>query len=524
MTLVSSLNIATEALAVSQAAITVVSNNIANVDTEGYSKLRVNQASLGSTYNTINSSPIIEADTMRGVTLESITRYSNSYLRNYYWDENSTQSYLDQYSTVASNIQNLTNELKDGGLSDALSTFYEAANTLSNSPSDITARTHYVSAAQNLCSVFNNMSDKISDIQTNLIGTPGNSDSSEIASQVKDVNSLFDQLANVNSSIIKMKNSDGTSASSLLDKRDAIVGKITNLMNVTVNENANGTVSLSTGGYTLVNGAQVAGYLNETYPNSSGVDIKLVDPKDSTKTIGNLTSSITGGSIGAILDVCGNDSSQLNVNGVLSDLDAMANSFASVMNAIQTQTNYPSGTSTPMCMNPAGTALQVSGTTNYLFVNSSSATTSAAGITAANIGVNSALVTDPYLVAAARVANPAATGATTQVGNNSNMTLVSAARTDSSYFSSTAIGSHTLESYLSTTVADVGSKKESIDNNLKTQSSVVDQITSNLQSQTGVSLDEELTDLIKYQRAYEAAARVFSTTNSLLDEMVNLGK
>lgn len=525
MSLISSLNIATEALAVSQAAITVVSNNIANVDTEGYSKLRVNQEALIGTYNSINNSPILEAESMRGVSIQSITRYSNSYLQNYYWNENSTSSYYNQYSTIASNIEDLTNELQDGGLSDALSTFYEAVNTLSNNASDITARTNYATAAENLCSVFNSMSAKISNIQTTLVGTPGNTSSSELASNVNDVNNLLDQLAKVNYNIVRTNGDDDVSSAGLLDQRDSIVSKISSLINVTTTENKNGTVSLSMGNYTLVNGAQLAGHLSESYPNTTtGVRINLVDPENPTKTLGDVTNNVTAGSIAAILDSCGTDNTKLNVNGVLNDLNAMANSFASVMNAIQTQTNYPSGTSTPMCMNSTGTALQISGATNYLFVNKDSATTSAAGITAANIAVNSAITTDPFLVAAARVANPAATGATTQIGNNSNMTIVLDARTNSSYFSSTAIGNNTVEKYLSNSVTDVGTQKENIDNNAKSQSKVLDEIQTKLQSDVGVNLNEELTDLIKYQRAYEAAARVFSTCNSLLEEMVNLGR
>lgn len=523
MSLTSSMNIAQEALSVAQAAITVVSNNIANVDTPGYSKLRADQATVVNVFKKAGDSAVLEAESLSGVTLAAVTRYSNTCMESYYWDESSTGSYLSQYSSIASNIQDLVNELHDTGLSKALSDFYTAANSLSNTPGDYTARQNYVSKAQNVCAIFNTMSSNLTGIQKNLVGTAATTESSEIATQVGEVNNLLDQLATVNESIIKTNNGT-TSAASLLDQRDTLVAKMALLMPVKTTENPNGTMDVSLGSNKLVDGLNVIGHLNVANSIVSGnitTTVSIINPENPSITlVSDVNSQLTGGSIGAILDSCGTGSTKLTISGVLKSVDAMASEFATVLNAIQTQVDYHGTTGTPMCIDKTTLKLTTSGATNYLLVNS--ATNTSAGITAANISVNSAVTTDPYLVAAARVNTVTNPTYQNDTGNNSNMTLVKNARTDASYY--TNLGGTTIESYLAAEVADVGSDVENIDTKLKTQTLVQKEIQTKLTAATGVNLDEELADMIKYQQAYQAAARVFSTCNDLLDTLVNLGK
>lgn len=520
MTLVSSMNMAQQALAVNQSALTVVSNNIANMDTDGYSKLRVNLGSLSSTYDSPSQSPLLKANSYNGVTIENIKRYSNSYLQGYYDQENSSQSYLDKYSSIASDLQSITTQLNDTGLSTALSKFYTAVNTLNKDPSDITARTNYVSAAQTLCAVFNSTSGSLSTLQKTLVGDVSSNSASEIVSETANLNSLIDQLGDVNQNIVKTNTTDGTSSSSLLDKRDLLITQISSLANVTTKENKDGTMSVYLGNTKLVDDTQVVGHLNMT--NSTDVSGNLVvtasvvDPKNSAVVLNaNVNSDLTGGSISAIMDACGTDPNKLTISGILGNLDNMASEFSTVINSIQLNADYPVVNGTPMCIDSATMKLTTS--TTSMFVDSSTGLTT--GITAANISVNSAIISDPYKVAAARLTD---TTQINDVGNNSNVTLITAARSDSSYY--TTLGSVTPEEYLANTASTAGARISNINSNLATQTSVLDAIKTKLSAQTGVNMDEELTDMIKYQRAYQAAARVFSACSDLLDTLVNLGK
>lgn len=528
MSITSSMNIAQEALTVSQAAITTVSNNIANVDTPGYSKLRVNQSTVVDAASLKGDSAIIEANSLSGVQLDNIQRYSDSSTQGYYWQENSANSYLNEYLTAASSIEDLTNELNNTGLSTALSKFYTAASTLNQNASDITARQNFVSAAQNVCSQFNSMSKSLSDIQKSLVGDMISNSSSEISDEVESVNNILDQLVSVNADIIKtnsgsVASTEGiTSSAALLDKRDSLVTKLTSLIPVTTQENSNGTMTIFMGDYHLIDGASLSDHLSVA--NSTDVSgnlvttVSLIDPDTGATKAANVNSEITSGSIGAILDVTGTDPNKLNVSGVTGELNTMASQFASILNTIQTDT---SGTTTPLTMSSA-TQLDIVNPPPNLIVNSTAATvaTETTGITAANIAVKSTVASNPYLIAAARVKTTDVATSANAVGNNSNSTLIVNSQT-TTY---AGLGNTTLSGYLSNMSANVGTEVSTIKDNAKTQASVLAQVQSKLSSSTGVNLDEELTDLIKYQRSYQAAARIFSTCNDLLDTLMNLGR
>lgn len=534
MSLTSSMSIAQQALAVNQAAITVTSNNIANIDTDSYSKQRVNLDSVVNYTKTNNC--VAEANTLGGVQIANIQRYSDAATQSYYWQENSTSTYLNKSSNVASNVNTLMNELKTTGLSTALSNFYSAADALNNTPKDYTARQSYVSAASAVCGVFNNISTNLTNIKTSLVGDasiPSSIQSSEIASDINSVNSLLSQLAQTNEDIVKTNTADSSSAA-LLDKRDTLVTQLTALMPINAKEQSNGTISVSLGSYSLVEGGSIKGSLNVSYQdldNNSATTgtlvVDIVDPNDSTLTLhADVTSELNDGVIGAIIDLTGSDSTKFTLKGVQDDLDAMASTFASALNAIQTdsQTTTTGGVTTTtyaMCLNSTGTALQSSA--DYAMFKSSDSTTTT--INASNISVNKDIVKNANYVAAARTTGTNVAGVITPtdptaVGNNSNVTQISQTRTNTY----TTLGGATIESYLASSVAEVGSDVSNINSKTTNQTLVLKQISTKLESATGVNLEEELTDMIKFQRAYQAAARIFSVCSELTGELVNLGK
>lgn len=520
MSLVSSLSIAQQALSVNQAALSVISNNIANVDNKNYSKLSVNLEDVVN-YTKLTDSATQESNTLNGVKLAKITRSSNDYLETYYRGENSTNSYYKEYSTIASSIEGVMNELNDTGLSDALSKFYDAAGALSDDPTDVTARQNYLSCAENVCSVFNSVYESLQTQQTDLVGeynVKGSCDTAEIGTSIEEVNNLLDHIAEVNKSIVQT-NSTGSSASAMLDTRDSLLEELSTYMPINTTINDNGTADVSLGNYSLVRGSSVKGHLDVTNVGATSdapVSINIVDPEDSTTTLyPSVEDNIDSGSIGAILTVTGaSTSSDLTVNSVIANVNLLASTFASTLNSIQSGSITSGGTTTyAMCLNSTYTATQQSN--ESLFLNSDTSTT--AGITAENISINSNLKNNLYLIAAARSTS---TTSSSNIGDNSNMTLVAATQTNTN----ATLGNQTFSNYLASEVASIGSTSESLSNSLETQGDVLDSIQSQISSQTGVNLDEELGELIKFQQAYQAAARVFSVCSSLMEELMNLGK
>lgn len=529
MSLISSFNIARAGLTASQAALTVVSNNIANVDNPDYSKLTVNLSDVIT--NASSSNVIQEANALSGVQVAKITRSTDDYLQSYYREQSTTYSYLNKYDSLASNVETVMNELQDTGLSSALTAFNSAVTALNNDPSSSSARENFISTAQNLCSVFNNTYASLTSIQQSLVGDytkVGSIDSSQIASSVNDVNSLLDQLSEVNGNIIQTSSANITS-SALLDQRDSLLAKLTNIIPATIEENKNGTVKISLAGRELMAGSTVTGYLQAvsgTPPTTDEAVINVVGSDKITVTASNINSSIDSGSMGAILAIAGSDPAKFTINGTISDLNTLASSFANILNTIQCGDPNGDGSQAMRLSTNAVTGVKTlvdSSATNYLFVTSDpTAATPITGITAGNISVSSALIANTDLIAAGRLtaAQHTAGGYANDIGNNSNSTLM----VNSATQTYGTLGNQTISGYLSTTVSNIGTKVSNLDASLKTQKSITDEVKSRLTSVKGVDIEEELTDMIKYQKAYQASARVFSTCNELMDTLLNLGK
>lgn len=513
MSLISSLSIAQQALAVNQAAITVCANNIANADNENYSKLRVNLSGVVN-YTKLSGEANQQANTLGGVQISDIERYSNEYLESYYRSENSQYSYLSEYTTAAGQIADMMNELQDTGLSEALSNFYDAADSLADDPTDVTLRQNYLSCAETVCTVFNSINTSLSGLQESLVGDTdyiNSCDSSQIGTEIDTVNSLLDQIAEVNKSI-KKTNATDTSSTSLLDKRDELLTELSSYIPINTEIAANGTVEVSLGTYDLVAGATVTGYFDVTTGTAAEPAVINIVDENGTRRYSDINDKIDSGSVGAILDICGTDSTKLTISGVIGSLDKLASAFATTLNSIQAGSITQSGTTTyAMCLTSNYQTLTLS--SQPLFDTSDGG----ASFTAANISINSTLENNLNLIAVGR----SSTGVnSSDVGNNSNMTMVSNSRNAIN----PTLGSETFEGYLSTTVSGIGTDVAELESDLKTESSVLKEISSKLSSETGVSLDEELGDLIKYQQAYQAAARVFSTCSDLLSELINLGR
>ena len=184
------MNLSQQALLVNQAAISVVSNNISNVNTDGYSRQRVNLTP-GVNYTPTGGSTLNQAYSTSGVEIASIERYADAYLQSYYRQQNSTESYLNEYAQVAANVEGLTNELKGAGLESAFTKFYESAQTLSLNPQDAIARQNYMQQAQTVALQFNDLAGNITDIRSSLVGdvsVPGSLAASEIFGMVSDTN------------------------------------------------------------------------------------------------------------------------------------------------------------------------------------------------------------------------------------------------------------------------------------------------------------------------------------------------
>ena len=163
MTINKAMNIALTGLNANQAALNVVSHNIANINTEGYRRQTVHFAEMRTPI--YDNSVRGQIASLAGVRIDGITTASNDYLNNYYRLQNSIYEGLQAGADALGGIANLLDELKDSALGDSLNEFFNAANALNQNPTDYSLRVNFVERAKAVANKFNATSKNLSKIE-----------------------------------------------------------------------------------------------------------------------------------------------------------------------------------------------------------------------------------------------------------------------------------------------------------------------------------------------------------------------
>ena len=154
MNLLSSLNISAGALSVNEKAISVVSHNVSNMNTEGYHKQRVNLEARNIA-GQIGDNPNNQVRANGGVKIANVMRYNDDYLNNYYRQQLSEKNKLEQQLGNLDGLAKIFDDLEGQGIDGALGDFYEALNNLQQYPASATARTNFIERAKTLTSTLN---------------------------------------------------------------------------------------------------------------------------------------------------------------------------------------------------------------------------------------------------------------------------------------------------------------------------------------------------------------------------------
>ncbi len=553
MSINTALSIAINALQVNQLAISTVENNIANMNTEGYSKQRVN---LGTRYIDGLTATDVYSQAARnaGVQIKSVIRYADEFLSEYLRKENSDLGYFETESEIANHVTTLLDEIAGGGqssLSVALDEFYSAAAKLQQSPTDITARTDYIEKANKFTLLLNSKYKDLTSYRIDLVGdgTQSSLEASKIADNVNKANALLEDIADLNKRII----SSGTinsAANNLYDQRDAILEELSSFLNIKTSISENGVASIELNGLDLVKHTTVVGSLTMKANYQTADDVRVtigLKNEKGEQVQSNINDRITGGSIGALLQMGGPSDTKLTVQNAIDMLDDLAAGMAEVMNGIQTQGwieqedgSYipaPNATSFAMCLgkNADGETILAS-PTEKIFVARDGATF----INAGNISVNDNLRNHLYGISAAIVSGSSTdfvnnveidgqigkqyTLATESerylVGNGKAMGEVLNTRISTNC---ARLNNLSPENFLMSGVSKIGVQTESILNQQEAQEAKCDAIKSQLQNETGVDLNEELMDMVRYQQAYQASAKVFNSCCDMMNVILNLG-
>ena len=227
-------NVGQSALNAAQAWISVTGSNIANADTEGYTRRYVDQRDAG----TLTTKPGGEG---LGVNAQQVLRYFNSFLENSYVGQSSNSSRWAEQENIMGSVESLFNEANRTGVSSALNKFFTAWQDLAQRPGDTASRESLLSFADNLSSMIGSTADSLQVLQSQM--------DVSIGQGVDRVNELAKSIASLNNQI-NANTIDGISnPNALLDQRDMLVREMATYANVTTVDKGHGdfTVSLATG-------------------------------------------------------------------------------------------------------------------------------------------------------------------------------------------------------------------------------------------------------------------------------------
>jgi flagellar hook-associated protein 1 FlgK len=454
------MSIALQSLLAQQGAMGVVANNIANVNTPGYSReipiLEENP-------------PVFDGNVLvgAGVTMEKVESVRDNILNLRIQQETSQQSSLNSYLDSMNQVQALFNETQDSGLQSALSNFFNSFQSLSADPTNSSLRQAVINAGQNLAQAFNQTSQSLASIRSGL--------DQSVEQTVDQVNALADQIANLNQQIHAVTVS-GQEAGGLEDQRDQALLNLSELIDTSPIQAEDGSVSVTTSSGALLVAGNISDHLTTQLNTESGVQDVYSNGTD-------ITSAITSGQLKGLLDA--RDSS---IPATQSQLDNLA---AGLIRAVNEQ-------------HENGYDLNGNQGTNF-FVPFTSATPDS------NAGAATAMavaLTDPSQVAASADDTGSDGGNATALADLQTQAIVSG---------------QTAGDYYANLVDQVGSDVSNVSAEQKAISLVLEQLSNQQSSVSGVSLDEEASNLVLYQRAYEAAARVISIVDELTYETINMG-
>lgn len=300
-----SLATALSGLTAEQGALAATTNNVANVNTPGYSR---------QVPNLVSSDPIV-VDPLTlgtGVTLQSIDSIRDPILESRIQQESQTQGQLSAQVSALNQTQ-VNFAASSGDIGTSITNFFNSINELSSNPSDLSVRQGVLTAADNLATSFNNTANSLTQQQSSL--------DSSVVQTVGQINQLTQQIAQLNSQISDLQNV-GESAGSFVDQRQLAIDQLSSLVDVSVIPSDN-TLTLTTGnGAPLVIGQKSFQLESQTTPSglhdvySQGADI---------------TSQITSGQLGGTIQV-----RDQQIPAIQNQLDTLAAGLANSVNAVQT--------------------------------------------------------------------------------------------------------------------------------------------------------------------------------------------
>jgi flagellar hook-associated protein 1 FlgK len=455
------LDIGKNALLTQQKAIDVTGNNIANVNTPGYSRQRVNMLQAAPVKSgTTTSNTGVYAD-------KKIERLHDRFLSAQISGEQQNLGRWESQTQALERVEIIFDETSGFGLNQAMSDFWNAWQDLVNNPSGHLERMSVAAKSEYLANVFQSIEGNLTQAQNDL--------DASIESAVGQINRISADIAALNVQITSAE-VGGFSANDLQDKRDLLLNELSELIDVDsfYDNDGNLTISVGTGQPLVETGNS---WSLTTNPNANGHEDAFWVASDGTQV--DITNSIGGGKLKGWLDVRDN-----HIADYAARLDTLAGNLIAEVN------------------NQHTAGLDINGAGGEIYF---------AGTDAATIALNPNIAGDVNLIAAA--------GAGEGVpGGNANAVAIASLQHGLTMSGNTT----TFDDFYNSLVSDVGGAVQAGKIQRDHQSEMMALLETYREEVSGVNLDEEMINLVKFQHAYDAAASLISTVDELMTTVINM--
>jgi flagellar hook-associated protein 1 len=565
------LDIGASALRSAQQLLDTAAHNVANANTPGYSRQTVQlAASAPFTYPAFNRSGA-PGQVGTGVSVMSINRVRDNFLDLQVQAQTGLQGQWDTRQQELAKVEAILPEPSDSGLGSTISKYWNAWQDVASDPTSTAARSALTEQAQSLAMELNRDSTQLKMVASGI--------DSQVTGQVQSINDLAKQIASLNGQIQRVTVT-GDNANDLMDQRNQLLEQLSTIVPVNVLTQSDGTMNVLIGGTDLVsnintrtistqmdaNGHQqpvwadgstlvmqsgalksmltvrdtdVAGYQSQLNALAKGI-------ADSTNAVHQRGTDALGNAGQAVFTyIAGNEAGTLAVNPALAAdprLVAAAasagapgdGSVAGQIADLRNANTYVAGV--PGTDVVSGMDLTTNGTSRLTTMAADKATAQAWTFSGSgsSLTLTGADGTSQTINVADMAAGDTAMLNFDQLGIQINVTAPNAAKAGADLVTDlTTAGHNTLTTaslftppqtstdYYAALVGSIGTASSQAIEMSKNQQLVVDQLQQRVQETSGVSLDEEATDMIRFQHAYQAAARVITVMDEMLNTLIN---
>ena len=552
----STLNTSKMGMSVHQGAINTTSHNVANASTTGFSRQRVNivtnrPISLGGEAGQVGT----------GAQIAAIERVRDSFVDYQVRVESSELGKYSVKSDYLSQVEGIFNEPSDTSISTTISEFFDAFQELSKQSTSSSTKVVVAQKAQALCDILNSTYRKLETLQINT--------QTNIQSSIKEVNSILDQIATLNDQI-RVVTITGDTPNDLMDTRDLLIDKLSSKFNIQIDKkqfNGNNVLAEDLAGSNiapLVNSAPNGDYTRLSYISSMEQQadgsyevtyfvngdtnkqetVMITDLSEEDAALMQKYGIILTDANGQVIDSNGqavagtvsyNDLTLLRpAKGELAGCAEVQDSIQSYMDQLDKMAN-----ALALSVNTIYSGEDVENADNLFFVVSGTDTEK--GITAKNISIKKEIIDNPSIIK---------TGKDENSGEGDGSRALAIAGLKNTLLNIASIGNLTreelfangifefgdadnlslkndkngtkVESYFQDIIDKLGVESQYASRVQANQEELLGAIELNRLSISGVSLDEEMTNLIQFQQAYSANAKVISTVSDMLDVILGL--